>query len=239
MPRGHGDGHVTDINLRTRIRLIEIDGWNSQIPAVHRIGRAQQRWRANPGGTGAGMAHCLPSEDVAADFEHFRRLSMVLKQVSVAIVCTVLLTSSGSVMADEYRPDEYFGLDLSRAVLSPRPLGPATEFAPVALEAKTDRDSEGAQATDEPKAVVHEVKVAHRAQPSKPKALSKKAESKKAEPKMALRKTRIAHPRLAKARSPVRTRLAQSHGNPLDAQAFDTRIQVWPCRSGGICNWKR
>ena len=159
---------------------------------------------------------------------------MVLKQVSVAIVCTVLLTSSGFVMADEYRPDEYFGLDLSRAVLSPRPLGPATEFAPVALEAKTDRDSEDVQATDEPKAVVHEVKVAHRAQPSKPKALSQKAES-----KMALRKTRIAHPRLAKARSAIRTRLAQSHGNPLDAQAFDTRIQVWPCRSGGICNWKR
>jgi len=24
-----------------------------------------------------------------------------------------------------------------------------------------------------------------------------------------------------------------------DAQALDTRIQVWPCRSGGICNWKR
>jgi hypothetical protein len=169
---------------------------------------------------------------------------MVLKQVSVAIVCTVLLTSSGFLMADEYRPDEYFGLDLSRAVLSPKPLGPATEFAPVPLEAKTDRETEGVQAIDEPKAVISEVKVAHRAQPSKPKALSKKADSKKAEfkkadSKMALRKTGIAHPRLAKARSPVRTRLAQSHGNPLDAQAFDTRIQVWPCRSGGICNWKR
>jgi len=164
---------------------------------------------------------------------------MVLKQVSLAIVCTALLASSGFLMADEYRPYEYFGLDLSRAVLSPRPLGPATEFAPVAVEAKSDRDSEVAHANVEPKAVVHEVKVAHRAQPSKPKAPSKKAESKKAGSMMALRKTGIAHPRLAKARSAVRTRLAQSHGNPLDAQAFDTRIQVWPCRSGGICNWKR
>jgi len=33
--------------------------------------------------------------------------------------------------------------------------------------------------------------------------------------------------------------LARRHGNPLDAQAFDTRIQVWPCKSGGICDWKR
>jgi hypothetical protein len=38
---------------------------------------------------------------------------------------------------------------------------------------------------------------------------------------------------------PAVTRQARHHGNPLDAQAFDTRIQVWPCRSGGICNWQR
>jgi hypothetical protein len=38
---------------------------------------------------------------------------------------------------------------------------------------------------------------------------------------------------------PTPTRQAHRHGNPLDAQAFDTRIQVWPCRSGGICNWQR
>jgi hypothetical protein len=37
---------------------------------------------------------------------------------------------------------------------------------------------------------------------------------------------------------PAPTRQAR-HSNPLDAQAFDTRIQVWPCRSGGICNWQR
>jgi len=39
--------------------------------------------------------------------------------------------------------------------------------------------------------------------------------------------------------APPARKLARLHGNPLDAQAFDTRIQVWPCRSGGICNWKR
>jgi hypothetical protein len=49
----------------------------------------------------------------------------------------------------------------------------------------------------------------------------------------------IVHARAEKPRGAVRARLARRHGNPLDAQAFDTRIQVWPCKSGGICNWKR
>jgi hypothetical protein len=43
----------------------------------------------------------------------------------------------------------------------------------------------------------------------------------------------------AKRRVAVRTKLVRKQGNPLDAQAFDARIQVWPCRSGGICNWRR
>jgi hypothetical protein len=37
----------------------------------------------------------------------------------------------------------------------------------------------------------------------------------------------------------ARTEIARRHTNPLDAQAMDTRIQVWPCKSGGICDWKR
>jgi hypothetical protein len=48
-----------------------------------------------------------------------------------------------------------------------------------------------------------------------------------------------AHPRSEKPHGAARTRLARRHGNPLDAQALDTRIQVWPCKSGGICSWKR
>ncbi|MET0970425.1 MAG: hypothetical protein ABWY18_14585 [Tardiphaga sp.] len=43
----------------------------------------------------------------------------------------------------------------------------------------------------------------------------------------------------AKPRSPARARVARSRGNPLDANASDTRVQTWPCRSGGICNWQR
>jgi hypothetical protein len=38
---------------------------------------------------------------------------------------------------------------------------------------------------------------------------------------------------------PVRAKLAKRPGNPLDAQARDTRIQTWPCKSGGICAWQR
>ena len=52
-------------------------------------------------------------------------------------------------------------------------------------------------------------------------------------------KIRVAHVRTEKTHVAARTKLVQRHGNPLDAQAFDTRIQVWPCRSGGICNWQQ
>jgi hypothetical protein len=135
---------------------------------------------------------------------------MIPRGAFFAIVCTTLLASIGASVADEYRPDQFLGLDLSQAVLSPKPLGPATEFAPVAVEAKTDGATEPAQA---------------------------RAES-KAEPQIVIPKTRLTHVRSEKPRGAARTRLARRH-NPLDAQAFDTRIQVWPCKSGGICNWKR
>ena len=149
---------------------------------------------------------------------------MVLKNVGIAIICTTLLAWSGPSLADEYRPDEFLSLDLSRALLSPKPLGPPSEFAPVAVEAKADRGSEGAQARAEPTAESKLVKTK----------------------RIVISSTRVAHmrpekPRVhaEKPRGAVRTKLARRYGNPLDAQAFDTRIQVWPCKSGGICNWKR
>jgi hypothetical protein len=105
-------------------------------------------------------------------------------------------------------------------VLSPKPLGPAQQFVPVQLEAKTDRENERAparaEAKVESKIVVHKTRLV-RAHPAKP----------------------VVHARADKPRGAVRTKLARRHGNPLDAQAFDTRIQAWPCKSGGICNWKR
>jgi hypothetical protein len=53
-------------------------------------------------------------------------------------------------------------------------------------------------------------------------------------------RARVAH---APAERPAQHKpraLVALHGrNPLEAQARDTSVQVWPCRSGGICNWKR
>lgn len=131
---------------------------------------------------------------------------MVLKNVFIAIVCATLLACGSLAVADEYRPGEFLGLDLSRAVLSPKLLGPSTEFAPVRVEAKTDRGNEATPARE-----------ARRTYPE----------------------VRVAHLPKEKRHAVAHTGLARRHGNPLDAQAFDTRIQAWPCKSGGICNWKR
>ena len=154
---------------------------------------------------------------------------MILKNVSAAIMCTTLLAWSGLAAADGYRPDEFLRLDLSRAVLSPKLLGPAQQFVPVQLEARTDRGSEAAPARAEAKAeptiVVHKTRVVH-ARREKPVVHARAGKP-------------VVHARAEKPRGSVRTRLARRHGNPLDAQAFDTPIQVWPYRSGGICNWKR
>ena len=137
---------------------------------------------------------------------------MVLKSVSFAFAIALVLAASGIARADDYKPDEYLGLDLSKAILSPKRLGPETQFAPVAMEAK---DGNEAQARAEPVDV--------------PK-------------KVAAERVRVPEPKIARAKSEprgaARTKLAHRHGNPLDAQAMDTRIQTWPCRSGGICNWK-
>ena len=131
---------------------------------------------------------------------------MGLKNVFAAALCATLVGWSGLSAADQYRPGEFLGLDLSTAVLSPKPLGPATQFAPVLIEARADR-----------------------ARPAAPAARAERASH---------AKTHVAHQRADKPRGAARTRLARRGGNPLDAQAFDTRIQAWPCRFGGICNWK-
>ena len=146
---------------------------------------------------------------------------MVLKSAFVAAVCGGLVALAGSAAADEYRPSEFLQLDLSKAVLSPKRLGPETQFAPVDIEAKTDGGQAGADTSDSPKPAVHKVHVA-----------------KTRVAKLRVEKTRAEPPRAA-AHTNARVKLARRHGNPLDAQAADTRIQTWPCRSGGICNWQR
>jgi len=146
---------------------------------------------------------------------------MVLKNVFVATLCIGFLALNGPAMAEEYQPSEFLGLDLSKAALSPKRLGPDAEFARVPIEAKADRSSD-LRTSSEPR-----------------------------EPKVAARKARTVRV-VEQPRAPVRARLAPArlarrHTDPLDAQAADTRIQprsrtrvqTWPCRSGGICNWQR
>ena len=143
---------------------------------------------------------------------------MVLKNAFIAITCALLLGWSGVSIADEYRPDQFLGLDLSRAVLSPKRLGPTAEFEPVPVQARDDRESEGPQVRAEPTA-----------EPRLHIQIPRIADLPVEEPQVRVEKPRVA----------ARMKLAHRHGNPLNAQAFDTRIQVWPCKSGGICSWKR
>jgi hypothetical protein len=154
---------------------------------------------------------------------------MVLKSIFTA--CLVFTASLGLALpawnsaasADEYRPDDFLKLDLPQAVLSPKPLGPPARFEPVPVEAKAD-----------PTLTTPKTRVARTA----PAQVAKTAPAHVAGTARA-HVAMAAPARPAKPHITVPTRLAHRHGNPLDAQALDTRIQVWPCRSGGICNWRR
>jgi hypothetical protein len=141
---------------------------------------------------------------------------MVPKTVFTAAICAMLLAWNSVAAADEYRPDQFLSLDLSNALLSPKPLGPPAQFTPGPIEPGAD-SGPVAQAPVEPK----------------PAPVAAAVPSTRT-----MNRTKVAHLRAEKPRAAVRTRLARKHTNPLDAEAFDTRIQVWPCRSGGICNWR-
>jgi hypothetical protein len=147
----------------------------------------------------------------------FRRPLMVLKNAFVAAVCTGLLALAGPANAAEYRPSEYLKLDLSRALLSPKRIGPEARFGPVRIEARSDEAQADSTDTD------LEASVWPKLPPRKKAHIAKATVKPSAEP----------------PRSAARAKLAKRHGNPLDAQARDTRIQTWPCRTGGICNWQR
>jgi hypothetical protein len=146
---------------------------------------------------------------------------MVLKGAFAALLCSTLLAWT-CASADEYRTDEFLKLDLSQAALSPKPLGPPTQFEPVAVKAKADPVVKPAPARTAQVKPARRVKV-------RPVRTAKVT---------AVRTAKVTPVRAAKRTPAVRTKLAHKHSNPLDAQAFDARIQVWPCRSGGICNWR-
>lgn len=149
---------------------------------------------------------------------------MVLKGVFCAVLGAALIAGCAASAAD-YKPDEFLGLDLSKVVLSPKPLGPESTFAPVAVEAKGDTTSGVLAQKDAKKVAVERVKGA----PVRAELTS-----------AARHDGRLAQARSAKPRGAARTQLAHRHGNPLNAQAMDTRIQKWPCNPdmGGICAWQ-
>jgi hypothetical protein len=163
---------------------------------------------------------------------------MVLKNAFITLGCATVLAWSGLSVADEYRPHEFLGLDLSTAVLSPKPLGPPSGFAPGPLDVTVDRGSNTVHAIAEPAAESKtELKSDFKTEKANPKVAPKAAL--KTALKTIAPATRVAHLRAPPPRLVARTKLARHHRNPLDAQAFDARIQVWPCKTGGICNWKR
>jgi len=159
---------------------------------------------------------------------------MVLNRVWLAAIGLMFLgvAWSGLAAAQQYRADEFLNLDLSRAVLSPKPLGPPANFAPGPLDVTIDRGKSAGQASAEfavdPKTVLAA------------KVHAEHTSTAGAEPNPATTHMRVAHARVERAMPHKPRTLVALHGrNPIEAQARDTGVQVWPCRSGGICNWKR
>jgi hypothetical protein len=173
---------------------------------------------------------------------------MVLNRVCFVALGVMVVAWSGLSAAQQYRPNEFLNLDLSKAVLSPKPLGPAASFAPGPLDVTVDRGKDAAPASAElvvdPKTVA--TATVHAENDSTPKTSTpKNSTSKHFTSKTAIRTAasgmRAARVRAADRSAPHKPRaLVALHGrNPVEAQARDTSVQVWPCRSGGICNWKR
>src|ERR1700761_3542385 len=127
---------------------------------------------------------------------------MVPRHLVSALFAAALLVS-GSALAADYHPGDFLNLDLSKAVLSKTPLGPPAEFAPVAVEARGDRGSEPAWARNDLKV--------------EPKPVSTRT-VRAAQPHTATHVARVSR------HGTARVKLAhRHHGDPLNAQAMDTR----------------
>ena len=116
-------------------------------------------------------------------------------------------------------PNDYLTLDLKSAVLSPEPLGPATHFQPLGVEAHSDITlpaPAGEAPTKTAAAPAGEAAIKTAAAPAASTA------------------PHVAHT--------MRHHFAQRHrSSPLDAnaEAPRPRIQRWPCRASGICAWQK
>src|ERR1700761_4852941 len=84
---------------------------------------------------------------------------MVPKSVLAAAVGVILLVPGHASFAAGYKPGDFLGLDLSKALLSPQPLGPPTQFGSFPVEASGEGKKASTQASveAEPKA---DIKVA-------------------------------------------------------------------------------
>jgi hypothetical protein len=160
-----------------------------------------------------------------------------LALLGLAFLGVTALAWSGLASAQQYRTGEFLNLDLSRAVLSPKPLGPAASFTPGPLDVTIDRGKDASQANAES---VLDPKAVPTATVHAGNAVASSTTAPRTALKAATTATRVAHARVERAPARKPRALVALHGrNPIEAQARDTSVQVWPCKSGGICNWKR
>ncbi|WP_249122829.1 MULTISPECIES: hypothetical protein [unclassified Bradyrhizobium] len=138
--------------------------------------------------------------------------------VLLALCCATTVQAQTQPPIDAYRPDDFLTLDLNRAALSPRRLGPETHFAPFGVEARTETlPNTGGHTAHLARALAPQVDKNGKGEVSRTAEITPKPRGKPAVRRVATRR----------------------HGNPLDAQAFDARPQSWPCRgNSGICAWR-
>jgi hypothetical protein len=161
---------------------------------------------------------------------------MVLNRMCLAAFGVMLLAWGGLSAAQPYRADEFLNLDLSRAVFSPKPLGPVASFAPGPLDVTVDRSNNASQADAEPV-------VEPKSEPKTVSTVTVRVES-NSTTNTALKtaasglRAADAHAKRSTPHKP-RALVALHQRSPVEAQAHETALQTWPCKSGGICNWKR
>jgi hypothetical protein len=151
----------------------------------------------------------------------FPEASMALKQAVAVVACATLVALGAPARADGYTADEFLNLDLSKALLSPKRLGPPAEFSRVPVEARTDaKPVATTRVFVEPKPAQRKVRTAN-VRTEKPRT-----------PARAKLARRPSNPLDANAMArPVQTTRIQSK------RIQPKQIQTWPCASGGICNW--
>jgi hypothetical protein len=153
---------------------------------------------------------------------------MFLRSLSIGAIGVAILAWGGVAAAEQYRAGDFLRMDLSRAVLSPKPLGTGAGFTPGPLNVTMGK-------------VAVQASAAMQVEPKPLQTSSIKAET-TVVPKTALKTAtsglRSAHARTESRRQTPRSLVALHGRSPAEAQARDVKVQVWPCRSGGICNWK-